>query len=120
MKTKSIKHGRAENKGFALLEALIALAIIGGLLVTVIYTVNHHLGIADRNETRTVAATLAWDKLIDVKAGMEAKEGDFADQYADYHYKAEIKDSPFPGISEVSVSVKRGKEEVVLKEYLRK
>ena len=49
--------------GFTLLEIMIAVAIIGGLLVSLIYSLNYHLGIAERHEFATVASLLAKDKL---------------------------------------------------------
>jgi prepilin-type N-terminal cleavage/methylation domain-containing protein len=36
------------QKGFTLLEVMISLAIVGGLLLTMIYSLNYHLGVAER------------------------------------------------------------------------
>ena len=55
------------KKGFTLLEVLIALAIVGGLLVTLIYSLNYHLGLVERQEIITVATLLAKGKMIDLE-----------------------------------------------------
>ena len=55
------------ERGFTLLEVLIALAIVGGLLVTLIYTLNYHLGLVERQETITVATLLAKNKMTDME-----------------------------------------------------
>src|SRR5208337_2336842 len=53
--------------GFTLLEIMIAVAVIGGLLVSLISSLNYHLGIAERHEFVTVASLLAKDKLAEVE-----------------------------------------------------
>jgi prepilin-type N-terminal cleavage/methylation domain-containing protein len=48
----------SRRDGFTLLEVLIAIAIVGSLLVTLIYTLNYHLGLAERQKTITIATLL--------------------------------------------------------------
>jgi prepilin-type N-terminal cleavage/methylation domain-containing protein len=68
------------SPGFTLLEVVIAIAIIAGLLSTIIYTVNTHLDAAGRNEKRTVATMLAWEKMLEVEDSPAQGEGEF-DEY---------------------------------------
>ena len=61
-------------KGFTLLEIMIALAIMAGVLLTVISSFNYHLSLAARDREETIAALLARAKLDDPgfqKAGQE-------------------------------------------------
>jgi general secretion pathway protein I len=108
------------NKGFTLLEVLIALAIVGGLLVTLIYTLNYHLGLVERQETITVATLLAKGKMIDLEKNPENKKGEFEAPNNKYAYETFVKASPYPGISEIGVVVTAGKEEVRLNEFVFK
>jgi len=108
------------KKGFTLLEVLIALAIVGGLLVTLIYTLNYHLGLVERQETITVATLLAKGKMIDLEKKPESKKGEFDAPYNKYAYETFVKESPYPGISEIRVVVTAGKEEVRLNEFVFK
>lgn len=109
-----------DKNGFTLLEVLIALAIVGGLLVTLIYTLNYHLGIIERHETLTVATLLAKNKMTDVEKSRENKKGVFDAPYDGYTYETFVKDSPYVGISEIIVVVREGKEEVKLNEFVFK
>lgn len=106
--------------GFTLLEVLIALAIVGSLLVTVIYTLNYNLGIVDKHETITVATLLAKEKMADLGKNPVDKKGNFDNPYENYIYETSVKDSPYAGISEIIVIVKTGNEEVKLNEFIFK
>ncbi len=109
-----------QEKGFTLLEVLIALAVVGALLVTVIYTLNYHLGLAERQETVTVATLLAKGKIVDMERGPQSGKGSFDAPYGDYTYETTVKESPYIGISEIVVTVKSRNEEVKLNEFFFK
>ena len=106
------------REGFTLLEIMISLAIIGGLLVTVLYSLNYHLGIAQRHEFVTVASLLAMDKLAEIEKKSGDLNGEFPAPYNGYRYSAGIKASAYPGISEISVLVKKGPDEVRFTELI--
>jgi len=108
----------SRDKGFTLLEILIALAIVGGLLVTVISTLNYHLGIVGRHETITTATFLAKEKMADLEQNPLQAKGEFEDPYENYTYETFVKDSPYAGISEIIVVVRTGDEEVKLNEFV--
>lgn len=102
------------SAGFTLLEIMIALAIVGGLLVTLIYTLNYNLGIAEKHEFVTIASMLAKNRLLELETTPVNAEGEFPEPHADYHFKAEVKKYSFPGISQLSVTVSRNKQEISL------
>jgi len=108
------------DTGFTLLEIMVALAIVGGLLVTLLYSLNYHLGIAQRHEFLTVGTILARDKLIENEEKPAASTGDFPPPFTGYSYNVEIKDSPYPGIAELSVTVRSGSEKTKLSELVKK
>lgn len=110
---------RARN-GFTLLEIMIALAVIGALLVTVIHTLNYHLGLVEKQESVTVATLLAKTTMAEMKKLRAEKKGFFEKPYGSYAYETYLKDSPYPGIAEIVVVVKSGKEEVTLNEFVFK
>ncbi len=105
--------------GFTLLEVMIALAIIGGLLLTLIYSLNYHLGIAGRHEVLTVASMLAKEKMIDTELSPESASGDFTAPYEAFHYVTDVSPSEFPGFSDLTVTVTTGKESVTFSELIR-
>jgi general secretion pathway protein I len=108
------------SSGFTLLEVLIALAIVGSLLMTLIYTLNYHLGLVERQGVVTVATLLAKNKLLELEKKPEDKKGDFESPYKGYAYETQVMDSPYAGVSEIVVIVKAGKEEVKLNEFIFK
>lgn len=100
--------------GFTLLEVMISLAIIGGLLVTLIYTMNYHMGLAERHETITVATLLAKEKMAELEKSLNNSEGAFDRPYESYRFINVVKDSIYPGVLELTVRVQRDKEVVTL------
>jgi type II secretion system protein I len=110
----------SRRAGFTLLEVLISLAIIGSLLVTLIYTVNYQLGLVGRQEAITVATILAKNKMHDLEQRPDSTNGTFETPYEAYTYETSVKESPYAGISEIVVTVKTGREEVKLNEFVHK
>jgi len=106
--------------GFTLVEVMISLAIIAGLLITLIYTLNYQLGIADRQGVITVSTGLAKAKMYEIEKNPSVSKGDFPEPYSAFSYETSVKDSSFPGMSELAVIVRKGKEEVTLSELVRK
>lgn len=116
----AMRYAFCAKDGFTLLEVMLALAIVGGLLITLLYSLDYHLTIAERHETATIATMLAKSKLIEIEKGPTATNGDFPDPYAQYHYTTEVRDSAYPGIIEFSVTVVNGKENVKFSELIEK
>src|SRR5208283_1820754 len=102
--------------GFTLLEIMVSLAIIGGLLVTVLYSLNYHLGIAEKHEFLTVATMLAKNKMLEIEISPRAGKGAFPDPYSAYNYETGMKNSSFPGLAEMWVTVSKDKEHVKVTE----
>ena len=110
----------APDRGFTLLEVMISLAIVGGLLVTLLYTLNYHLGIADRHLVVTISMDLAKEKMYEMEKTPIVKKGTFPEPYSNYSYETSVRDSLMPGMSEIWVVVGNGKEKVMLSELIRK
>ena len=109
------------SQGFTLLEVMISLAIIGGLLVTVLYTLNYHLGLADRHVVVTASVGLAKAKLAEMEKTPATTKGSFPEPYGTFSYETSVKDSALvPGVSEIKVVVRSGKEETSFSELVLK
>lgn len=107
------------RNGFTLLEVMISLAITAGLLVTVLYTLNYHLGIAGRQETMTTATNLAKMKIREMEMNPSTTKGYFNEPFANYYYEAEVKKSQFPSMVEIAVTVRSGRDSVRLAELIQ-
>jgi len=114
------------QNGFTLLEVMISLAIVGSLLVTLLYTLNYNLGIAERHRVITLSAYLAKEKMYEMEKTPIEGKGQFPDPYSDFSYETHVTDALFPGVSgiavmsEITVKVKNAKEEFSLSELVRK
>jgi len=100
-------------KGFTLLEVMVALAIMAGVVLTVISSVNYHLSLTARNNEESVALLLARAKLeelelLDQEQLAQQKEGSFKPDWPDYSWEAEISPSPVPVFKNLTVTVTWG------------
>lgn len=109
-------HGQ---RGFTLLEVMVSLAIVGGLLVTVIYTLNYNLGITEKLFTLTNMTNLAKEKLGEMEADPRETEGNFPAPYEALTYETKVRESVFPEITEIAVTVGDGKTQVMLSQLIR-
>jgi general secretion pathway protein I len=110
---------RRDHKGFTLLEVMIGLAIVGGLLITLLYTLNYHLALAERQLSVTNMTNLAREKMNDLRRDPQAGKGFFEEPYGGYSYETIIKDSSFPSMSEIIVHVRNGRESVTMAELIQ-
>jgi prepilin-type N-terminal cleavage/methylation domain-containing protein len=115
-----LKPGKGSKTGFTLLEVMISLAIVGGLLITLLYTLNYNLGIAERHRVITISTHLAKEKMYEMEKNPTEGKGQFPEPFSGFSYETRVKDSLFPGMSEITVKVRGAKEEFSLSELVRK
>lgn len=93
-------------KGFTLLEVLIALAIMSGVLLTVISSVNYHLSIVGRDAEETTAVLLGRAKLDDPEFAKKTDtQGDFAPDHPSHKWEREVSKTEIPGLSRIRLTV---------------
>jgi general secretion pathway protein I len=104
--------------GFTLIEVMISLAITAGLIITLLYTVNYHLGLADRQEVLTTATSLARMKIQEMEKNPSTAKGNFNEPFSGYYYETVVRESTFPSMAEISVTVWSEGERVRLSELV--
>jgi general secretion pathway protein I len=109
--------------GFTLLEVMIALAIMAGVVFTVIGAVNYHLAIVERDRQETVAVLLARQKLAELeeeKEIPEKKEGTFAPARPDFAWEMTSAPTELAALRRMTLSVSwdNKKRSVALVRYL--
>jgi len=108
--------GRASS-GFTLLEVMIAVAIISGVVMTIITSLNFHLGVMERERARLTATFLARQKYEETKLygppPTGKAKGGFSEDYEGFSWEYASEDSLLPGVKRVLVSVLWGDGESV-------
>ncbi len=104
--------------GFTLLEIMIALAIIGIALTTILYTVNYQADVAYENTVTTQMYMLAKEKITEMERNPGNSKGDFPGTEFKYINTAE----PITNtdIIELKTVVKGHDNEVFLSELITK
>lgn len=93
-------------KGFSLLEVLIALAIMSGVIMTVIVSFNYHLGVVVRDKEETAAVLLARAKIDDPAfIGLPPGKGNFAPARADIAWEKSSTETELPGVQRMILTV---------------
>jgi general secretion pathway protein I len=104
------------NNGFTLLEVMIALAIIGIALVTLIGLQTRTIQLAERQQRVTQATLLAQEKMTEIEidrqslSGSGGREGQFDAPFELYRWAIELGPTPLPTIEMVTVTVAWGDE----------
>ena len=121
-----------KTPGFTLLEVLVAVAVLGFALVSLLGLHVRNIDLIARDERVTAATLLARALMTEVETGpfpdLGATDGDFEldypDRYPDLRWEREVLTTPVPNVREVRVRVFRGEEEsgddVTLTYYVRR
>lgn len=109
------------KKGFTLIEVAIALAILSGVIVTILTTLNYHLKATGRITGMATATQLAREKIEEFElTGLPIdKKGDFSPANPEYKWDYATEDLAFPGIKKVYLSVSWDKSEKITIETYR-
>jgi len=97
------------KKGFTLLEVMVALAILAIALVAVFQLQSQNLSLAEEVRFLTTASLLAQGKMAEIEAiklkDLRAGEGDFGDEFPDYRWRLEVKDTVLTTLKKIELTV---------------
>lgn len=123
---------RRDSRGFTLLEVLVAVAVLGLALVSLLSLHVRNIDLIGRDQRITEATLLARGLMSEVESGpfpdLGVESGDFEveypERYPDLRWEREVTPTPVPNVREVRVRVFRGEEEsgddVTLTYYVRR
>lgn len=111
-------------KGFTLLEVMIALAIMAGVVVTVLGATNYHLTLMQGEHDTTTLTLLARYQIetLEQKGGIAKGAGTFAPIHPDISWSTEVFPTKIPALQKLVLKVQRNgdKREVALVRYILK
>ena len=94
----------SNQKGFTLLEVMVALSIIVIVLTALIGTQSQGMSMAIESKFNTTAALLARDKMSRLEIvpddEISSDSGDFGDDFASYGWTLEVEPLHIPGVEE--------------------
>lgn len=90
------------QKGFTLLEVMVALSIIVIVLTALLGTQSQGMSLAIESKFQTTAALLARDRMSQLEMveddEISSDSGDFGDDFAPYRWTLEVEQVDIPGI----------------------
>jgi general secretion pathway protein I len=99
------------NKGFTLLEVIIAVAIIAIALTTLLGSQSQSVSFANSAKFETMAALLAQSKMSEIVIqeadSLFSDSGDFGDDYPGYAWDVTISDISIEGVNSISDYLKQ-------------
>ena len=107
------KKRKAGRGGFTLLEVMIAMAILAIALVAVYRSQSQSVSMAGEARFLTTASLLAKGKMADMERRhpreLTDANGDFGEDFPDYTWRVEVKDTAFQYLKKIDVIVTYGK-----------
>ena len=99
------------NKGFTLLEVMIAVALIAIALTTLLGSQSQSVSFANSAKFETMAALLAQSKMSEITVQghdeLTNDSGDFGDDYPGYAWEVNVSDIVIPGMDNISDYLKQ-------------
>ena len=99
------------NRGFTLLEVMIAVALIAIALVTLLGSQSQSVSFANSAKFETMAALLAQSKMsemtIQAADSLSGDSGNFGDDYPGYAWEATVSDISLEGMDTISDYLKQ-------------
>jgi type IV pilus modification protein PilV len=101
------------NKGFSLIEVMIALLILGVAVVGLVQGTTTALSSSKESEVQTTAIMLATGRMEQVRADGELAdgktEGDWGDDFANFSWRQTVTPGEVRGLREVTVTIENSK-----------
>jgi general secretion pathway protein I len=99
---------------------MVSLAIMAGVILTLLGSVNYHIGIIANERDSTTMTLLARNRMAELEQAPVKGEGTLAPSHPELSWKAELLPTELPGLQKLVVTVRRGSDgrEVALVRYL--
>lgn len=97
------------DKGFTLMEVMVAMAILAIALVSVLQLQSHSISMASDSRFMTTAPLLAQGKMVEIETKPlltnQNDSGDFGSDYPQYGWNLQISDTQLPQFKKIEITV---------------
>jgi general secretion pathway protein I len=97
------------DKGFTLMEVMIAMAILAIALVTIFQSQSQSISMTGNSRFLTTASLLAQGKMAEIEMldmkDVRTDSGNFGDGSPDYSWRVELKDTDFDVVKKIELTV---------------
>ena len=101
---------KSAQKGFTLLETMIGLAILSGVIVTVLASLNYNLGVTSY-DMDLVSATILGKELAEkssLDASVQDGRGPFAEPFSRFSWSLDKEQTRITGLERITIKVSWG------------
>ena len=103
-----------DNRGFTLLEVMIALAIVSIALIALLGLSQRNILTSERMQQMTRATLLAKQKMAEIEhgiqSGLDANKGSFPSPNQQFNWRVRYTPTPLSGVKQIDLSVLWGEE----------
>jgi len=104
-----MNHNGKKQRGFTLIEMMIALTILALVVAAVSQALAQSLSLAHRIKEETTLSLLAQSKMAEIEAAKEisgSDRGNFSGNFSQYAWQVIVRESGIPTLKKVEVTVK--------------
>jgi general secretion pathway protein I len=101
--------GKKVDKGFTLMEVMIAMAILAIALVAIFQSQSQSISMAGNSRFLTTASLLAQSKMAEIEMtpmkNVRTDSGNFGDGFPGYSWRVEVRDTDFDVVKKIELTI---------------
>ena len=112
------------QKGFTLIEVMIAIAIIAIALVVILHSYGLGVSMANESQDFSLATLLAQRKMAEIElegfSEVGGEEGDFGEEYPGFTWRASVAETPIEDLRKMTLIISWDEKNLEVVTYLAK
>ena len=113
-----------KNRGFTLIEVMIAIAIIAIALVVILHSYGLGVSMASESQDFSLATLLAQRKMAEIELEgfpeVGGEDGDFGEEYPGFIWRERLTETPMEDLRKVTLTISWGEKSLEVITYIAK